>query len=672
MTGDALQYISSFINREESISELLNRYIEISNSKACSIFVQDGIENKHICLEHVGYSKYYNLNKSFKFEPTLPIHKIVICNKPYEFPNYKTPYDVETLMIIPITVYKEKLGVVCLVNKEYGYSEEVISSLTPYICITQLILNKQKLIIDLKKVYSDTSSFSKDLFMANMSHEIRTPLNGVIGYNQLLMQTNLTTVQKGYLTSMNQCSIQLMQIINDVLDFSKLSSGNMGLNSEYFKIHEITDSVRDAIGTRLKEKKQKIRFVISEDISEFIISDKQKIIQVLVNLVSNSSKFSDIEGFIEVSFSIHDYDIILVTVKDNGIGISEQNQCKLFNTFMQIEESICKFGTGLGLAICKKLVELLGGEINVTSSIGVGSVFSFTFKFNPYEDFEKIIERDVKLLKNKSILVVDDNVDNRILLSEMLFEWGMNPVMCASPLEALRMVSGDRYKFVVGLIDICMPGTTGVELAKQIKEDRPFFPLIALSSLDSFVSMSHFEKKLDKPVNKVQLFNSIHNVLMKIQSPSTYLGNSDTDCNKHDSNSPSSRYTKSLRIIVAEDIIHNKNLLVTMLENLLYDRIDTAENGKFALSMIIQAYEDEDPYDILLLDLRMPVVSGYDTMIALKDFDFPTPKIVIVSASVMDEYKEKCKKLGASYFITKPIQMQQLKDVMLHLSDNEI
>ena len=337
---------------------------------------------------------------------------------------------------------------------------------------------------------------------------------------------------------------------------------------------------------------------------------------------------------------------------------------------MQIEESLCKVGTGLGLAICKKLVTLLDGEIFVKSSIDIGSTFSFTIKYEQYENFERIIERDVEFLKGKSILVVDDNADNRILLGEILFEWGMNPVMCASALEALRMVLGDRYKFVLGLIDICMPGTTGVELAEQIKEERPFFPLIAISSVDSFVSSSYFEKQLDKPINNVQLFNAIYHVISKNQSPDTYLG-SYSECDSHNSNSPSSRYSKESRILIAEDIAYNRTLLINMLENLKYDNVDSAENGEIALSMIMQEYEKGDPYDIILLDLRMPIMSGYDTMRALNKLKMKLPDIVIISASVMDDDKNKCKLMGAKYFITKPIEMQQLKNVMLHLSDNE-
>lgn len=670
MSEDTIKYINSFVNREENILELLDIYLRISQSKSVSIFLQEGDTNKHICIEQIGYDETQNIERDFKFEPLSPVNSYIIINQP-GYAQYKTPYEINSLLIIPITVYKDRLGVVCLANNEEGYTEDIITLLSPCIGITQLILNKHKLIRDFKKLYSDSTYFSKDLFLANMSHEIRTPLNGVIGYNQLLMQTVLTNTQKGYLKSMNQCSIQLMQIINDVLDFSRLASGKMNINSECFRISEILDSVKDAIGNRLNEKKQRLEFEISPNLPEFIICDKQKIIQVIVNLVSNASKFSDIRQYIKVKFRPNLKNSMQISVEDNGIGISEQNQSKLFNTFIQIENSFSKVGTGLGLAICKKLVELLGGEISVRSSTGKGSTFSFTIKYEDNEDFEKIIERDVELLKGKSILVVDDNADNRIVIGEMLFEWGMKPVMCASALEALRMILGERYKFVIGLIDICMPGTTGVELSNQIKEDRPFFPLIAISSVDTFLSSSNFEKKLDKPINKVQLFNAIHQVLSKKQTPSVYLGRSDSECD-YNSTYTSPKYSKTCKILVTEDIVYNRNLLVNMLENLKYDNIDTAENGEIALSMILQEYEKGEPYDIILLDLRMPIMSGYDIINALKKTDMILPHIVIVSASVMDADKDRCRKMGAKYFINKPIEMQQLRDVMLYLIDKEI
>jgi CheY-like chemotaxis protein len=271
-------------------------------------------------------------------------------------------------------------------------------------------------------------------------------------------------------------------------------------------------------------------------------------------------------------------------------------------------------------------------------------------------------------MKDKVILVVDDNADNRILLTEMLFEWKMKPIVCASALEALRMVMSNRYNFSMGLIDICMPGVTGSELAKQIKEERPFFPLIALSSIDTFVTTQEFEKKLDKPINRIQLFNSIYHVLSKKQVPSAFIGDEENIETEHLSTSLSN-FNKNIRILIAEDIIYNRNMLENMLENLSYTHIESAENGKIAIEMMENANNEGKPYEILLLDLRMPILDGYGVIQSIKEKGWNLPKIIVVSACVMDEDRYLCKTIGVKYFINKPIAMSQLKDVMLHATE---
>jgi len=213
-----------------------------------------------------------------------------------------------------------------------------------------------------------------------------------------------------------------------------------------------------------------------------------------------------------------------------------------------------------------------------------------------------------------------------------------------------------------------MPGITGSELAKQIKEEKPLFPLIALSSIDTFVTTQEFEKKLDKPINKIQLFNSIYHVLSKKQVPSAFIG--DEQSNESESSSYSlSNFNKNVRILIAEDIIYNRNMLENMLENLSYTDINSAENGKIAIQMMENANNEGNPYEILLLDLRMPVIDGYGVINSIKEKGWDLPKIIVVSACVMDEDRHLCKTIGVQYFINKPIAMSQLKDVMLHATE---
>ncbi len=501
-----------------------------------------------------------------------------------------------------------------------------------------------------------------DLFLANMSHEIRTPLNGIIGYNQLLIGTDLDLTQRNYVTSMNKCSIQLMQIINDILDFSKLASGKMKLSKSCTSLREVLDLVKEALGQRVKEKKLKCDFVLSKKVPEYIILDKQKLVQIIVNLLSNAIKFTDIGGKICVSITA-ETDILQVAVDDNGIGISETEQCEIFNAFIQVNNEPTKkySGTGLGLAICEGLVELMEGKISVYSKLGVGSRFTFSVKYEKYEEVEKtVLNNGHANLAGKTVLVVDDKSCNRIFICEMLFEWDMNPIACASALEAVRFVASNRYDFAVGLIDICMPNISGTELARQLKEDKPQLPLIALSSLEeSLVDLSCFEHKIDKPVNKLQLYECLNDVLSNKEGRRTFCLNK----NEKIKQSPPKRKSK-ISILIAEDVECNCSLLCEMLRKLGYKQIDTACDGEETIKKI----ENKD-YQILLVDLKMPKLDGFGVIKYITENAIPV-NTVVVTASVLDEDRERCKKMGMKYFIPKPINIKELKEAMLYISQS--
>ena len=202
------------------------------------------------------------------------------------------------------------------------------------------------------------------------------------------------------------------------------------------------------------------------------------------------------------------------------------------------------------------------------------------------------------MLKDKIVLIVDDNADNRIFLSELFFSWNMVPIVCASALEALRMILGNRYEFSLGIIDICMPGTTGPELAEQIRAEKPLLPLIALSSLDYTINTSNFNTVLTKPINKIQLLNNIHSILEK--NPSIFLDNKflSSSC------SSTSCFDFTQKILIAEDINYNRTLLMNMLQTLGYKNIELAQDGEIAWQMMRENYKKGNPYDILLLDLK--------------------------------------------------------------------
>lgn len=642
-----------------SLYELSLLYMKITESQACSVFIKHNLYSKYTCVEHVGVICDKN---TVSYIDTCNIQETTIFEDSCDFDDYIVPFDVQRLCVIPIKSENENIGIICISNSDIPYTLEKIDMLQDVINLTSLVLYNYKNIVNSE----DKHPAAEEIFLANMSHEIRTPLNGIIGYNQLLMRTKLDNTQKAYLSAMEQCSIQLLKIINDILDFSKLSSGKIYVKEDCFSIHEVIQSIQSTLGYRISEKKQKLEFKIDRNVPNNIISDKQKLIQILVNLVTNSHKYTNKGGYIRV-FINSEGNVLKISVKDNGSGLNDDDKLKLFSPFSQVNKAVYnQQGTGLGLVICKKLCELLGGTISCHSDENKGSTFTFTINFKSCDkDSELIYIKDVKVLKGKTILIVDDNEHNRIILSDILLEWGIEPVACASALEALRMVVSDRYQFSLALIDICMPHTSGIELAKQIREEKPAFPMISLSSLDSFVDSTLFITHLDKPIVKLQLFNAIHDILSSFTPDNFYIGDKAT-LDSPDSMSSSDIFNRDVRILIAEDVGYNIDVLTTMLSEMGYYNIDSCVNGEEAVRKILTC-KDNESYDILFLDLLMPKMNGFDVMKHIKGTNI---HIIITTASIMTTDKEKCKKLGAEYFINKPIMFEQLKSVILDLTKN--
>ena len=656
MSINVIKFLSGFVNRTEDINELLNLFLVATKSEGAMLFVRDDNTNYYKCVA--------NSTSDINVDLTIPTESVTITIGAGE--EISTDYNIKNSMSIPIKNLEEQLGLLFLFNREEGYQEELLTELTPLLGVTQLITKSLR--NKMMKAHE-----CKDLFMANMSHEIRTPLNGIIGYNQLLLQTKLTVTQKNFLSSMRHCSIQLMQIINDILDFFKLSSGTMNKDSESFRASDIVQSVTDALGQSLMSKKQTFKYNIKDNIPKFLVIDKQKLIQIVMNLVSNAHKFTPISGSINLQISSPVSNLLEIQVSDNGVGIAKENQRKIFRAFEQVQAGSSRIGTGLGLAICKKLSNFMGGDVSVESTLGKGSTFTVTVMFNDYEDFEQETKKDIYMLKGKKILVVDDNTDNRILLGELLFDWEMEPIVCASAMEALRMVQAKRsdgsprYQFELGLIDICMPGTSGIELARQIKQELPLLPLIALSSVDSFVLTKDFSCKMDKPIDKVQLVNHMCRIIRNVENPPALIGSKEIGKRPCPS-SCSSKFNKDVKILIAEDVPYNSNLLVTMLETQGYWNITTACNGAEAIDKLSNAHKNGKNFEIILLDLRMPVKNGYDVITEHRRQGWTLPKIVVVTASIMEFDRQKCKKAGVRYFLNKPIEMSQLSEVMLYVS----
>ena len=566
-------------------------------------------------------------------------------------------------MLVPIFATRDILGSLVLANGKVALLPECIQQQeTAMLSLLQLILSREQVLHEAKQMFADDSYFSKDLFLANMSHEIKTPLHGMVGYCQLLQQTPLDASQQIYLQHMTQCGVQLMRIINDVLDFSKLASGNMSIQSDCFRIKNLTEEIEHAVKMTMVAKKQALSFHLRSGLPDWIVVDKQKIVQILVNLLINASNFSPTQAEIKVILEnkvMHGQCYIQLAVVDSGIGISDSDQCKLFNSFVQINKCITKVGTGLGLAISKKLAELMKGVIMVESKLGIGSTFTLLVPYVQYEEYEKSVVSDIGLLANRSILLVDDVLENRLTIGDMLFEWGTRPVLCSSGREALRFITDNRYQFDVVLVDICMPEMTGVELAAQIVEIRPNLPLIALSSVAEYVNTANFQHKLDKPFLKSHLLHALY----------TVLGSDPLHAKLELTPPPRPRLSEarglvrelpSISILVVEDVSYNRSLLVNMLKLLKYDTISEATDGREAIAQIAVRH-----FDVILLDLRMPDVDGYGVLDYMDQHDhFHRTTVVAVTASALDADRERCAKFKVSFFLAKPIHLRELKHIM--------
>ena len=486
---------------------------------------------------------------------------------------------------------------------------------------------------------------SGQYFLSSLSHELRTPLNGIVGYTQLLSQTKIDKNQLNYLNSMKICCLQLVELVNDILDFSKLATGKAQINNECFHIKEMIEAINSTLEYKLKEKKQKLSYILSKNIPEYIIADKQKILQVLINLISNSIKFSNDNTRIIVSIDC-DEEKLSFSVEDNGIGISRENQEKLFNPFYQVQETLIKNGSGLGLAICKKIVNLLEGDIYVESEKGEVCIFYFNVKYENYDNYENSLENNLKILKNKFVLLVDNDIENRLLLSEILFDVGMYVIICSTPKEAIRMINGKRYQFSAMIINCNFE----VSLVKQLKDISSDLRIIGYCD-EKDVSRYNLDCVLYKPVNKIKLLSSIYNIVSK-DDISMYSLNEDDFQRKQ-------KNIKDIQILVAEDVDYNLELLNSMLKELGYSNIDNAKDGEEAINKLKQK-----SYDILILDLKMPKKDGFEVAEYIKNNSIKDVKICILTASVLENDKIKCKNLGIKYFLLKPVNMNHLKKIL--------
>lgn len=571
---------------------------------------------------------------------------------------------ITTFFGIPITNGTKVIGEIGLANaEEYNIkSVEQIIPLQQCFSNFMILWKKRKLAIINEIQVKKEVVHLKDSFIATISHEIRTPLNGIVGMAKLLAESpNIKEKEEKHIKILAECSTQLMEVVNDILDFSKMSSGGLILHNSPFNLNECINNTLNIIRYRASSKGLEIKTEIDENCNSTFSGDERRIKQVLFNLMTNAIKFTE-TGFIKLSVNCENYkDPLFIDrnckkinfyVKDTGIGINPKNTEVIFEVFSKLTKDDNFYtdvspGAGMGLAISRFIVEAMSGQINVESDGKNGSTFYFYIILDDEKDVMKMLEENKKILEETIILIVDDNEDNRIYLVDLLYKWGIKTVSFSTAREALNYMT-KNFLFNLVLTDFYMPHMNGLEFLQKMRENGMEQPVICLSSIGENVpGKDQFDKYIIKPVEKGQLF---YNILKLIELKKSTKINLRKTSESSDDN--------ETKIIVAEDDHYNQIVITDILNSLGYNNITVVSNGKLCVEEI-----KKNNYNICLMDIKMPVMDGLQATKEIKKL-YKHPKIIAVSASVLDSDKNRCYSIGVDGYIPKPIDKNQLGKVL--------